>query len=609
MKKISSLLLLAAANLAFSQYMIVGKDSVSLQDFKKDNLYGLQNAGIEKTLKNTQDFLLLQQLAAEKKADTMMAFQQKVGQKLGQLREEKFFPPQMMDVVVQDYVNANKTERNLLIFTVEKTADDKTDYQKVYNDVVSGKLSMENAIKTYVKKDVQPFYLKPGVMPTEVYDEVMKLQPGQYSKLYNMTGAATFIKVVSTRPSLGYLVFGTLSYPKDANSETRKNEILAAFKEGKKFHEVAKLYGSNDNEKNNGGAVMGSPTLPDDVYNALKTKKAGEHTTEPILIADNYFFFNMYQLTPYELNEKTKSLFKREMMESTYRQKLEELLAESLKKSGSYKENPNFSTIKKSYAALNSFKDDRALLYQYNKHSLTIGDLKKQLAEQYKDLDKISAKDWADLMDMRRDMFVISSYSKDFEFIPEIKKELDSQRRMGYSEYIFTEYLKKEIEKNPQWITDYYNKNKSKYMWEERAQARVAIIADDKLTTEVKKLIKDEKNWEILKKKYDGQLNSKNQVLVHFEEGKMSNTAEVFVKNNVPFAKGVHTTKLGDRTVVIAVDALIPQTQMTEKEAYDMLFDAVSDEFLQQTIAQQRAKTKIVVEPAFIKDLEANFKK
>ena len=609
MKKLTYLLFLALGSQAFSQYMIVGKDSVSLQEFKKDNLYGLQNAGIEKTLKNTQDFMLLQQLAAEKKADTLNAFKQKIGRKMAELREQKFFPPQMMDGVINEYVNANKTERNLLIFNVEKAADDKTDYQKVYNDVVSGKLKMEEAIKTYVKKDVEPFYVKPGVLPTDAYDEVMKLQPGQYSKLYNNPESVTFIKLISTRPSLGYVIFGTLSYPNDTNAETRKNEILSALKSGKKFPEVTKLYGNTDNEKNNGGAVMGSPTFPDHVYNALKNKKVGDYTEQPLLFDNNYFFFNIYQIIPYQLNENTKPFFKKEMMESSYRQKVENRLAESLKKSPAYKETADFQNISKSYASLIAFKNDKAVLYSYNKHNVTVGDLKKDVATQLKDQDKIPAKDWGEIMNMKRDMFVISSYSNDFELQPEIKKELDSQIKIGYSEWIFTEYLKKEIEKNPQWITDYYNNNKSKYMWEERAQGRVAIVADDKLVADVQKQIKDAKNWDALKKKYDGQLNSKNQVLVHFEEGKMSKDADVFVKNNVPFAKGVHTTKMGDRTIVIAVDALVPETQMTEKEAYDLLFDAVSEEKLQQITAAQRAKTKIVVEPAFIKDLETNFKK
>ena len=70
MKKIFFPVLLAVAtqNL-FSQYLIVGKDSISVKDYIRDNKYGLENSGTEKSVNATIDFLLLQQLAKEKKAD------------------------------------------------------------------------------------------------------------------------------------------------------------------------------------------------------------------------------------------------------------------------------------------------------------------------------------------------------------------------------------------------------------------------------------------------------------------------------------------------------------------------------------------------------------
>jgi peptidyl-prolyl cis-trans isomerase SurA len=71
---------------------------------------------------------------------------------------------------------------------------------------------------------------------------------------------------------LGYLTFGAISYPK-ADAEKMKNQIYEALKSGKKFEEVAKLYGSTDAEKNSAGVVMGSPVLPDAVYEAIKGKR------------------------------------------------------------------------------------------------------------------------------------------------------------------------------------------------------------------------------------------------------------------------------------------------------------------------------------------------
>ncbi|MBP3840053.1 MAG: hypothetical protein J6D35_03730, partial [Chryseobacterium sp.] len=93
MKKIFAFVMLAGLGSTMSaQYMIIGKDSISLADFKKEYQYGLQNTGIEKTLSATEDFILLQQFAADKKADTAASFRERMMEKEADLREQYFFP-------------------------------------------------------------------------------------------------------------------------------------------------------------------------------------------------------------------------------------------------------------------------------------------------------------------------------------------------------------------------------------------------------------------------------------------------------------------------------------------------------------------------------------
>jgi hypothetical protein len=116
-------------------------------------------------------------------------------------------------------------------------------------------------------------------------------------------------------------------------------------------------------------------------------------------------------------------------------------------------------------------------------------------------------------------------------------------------------------------------------------------------------------NWDALNAKYYGKLNDKKQILVHFEKGDMSEDADVFTKYKVPFKTGVHQTKMAERDLVIAIDNILPPMQMTEAESAEMLKDAVTEEKLREIIATQKAKTKIVIEPAFRADLEKNFKK
>lgn len=591
-----------------AQYMIIGKDSISLADFKKEYQYGLQNTGIEKTINTTQDFVLLQQFAQEKKADTTASFREKMSEKEDGLRTKYFYPTNVIDPVLNAYLKDNQTEKEVLIFMVQKSADDKNDYQQIYNAVRSGKMTMEEAITKYTKGSAKAVYIKPGSIDNGLYAELKVLPNNSYTKFVNNSGFVAFGKVLNSRPSLGYVIFGTISYPKDANSETMKAKIYTDLKAGKSFQEVAKLYGANDHEKQNGGVVMGSPTLPNDVYDLFKGKKEGYFTPEPLLFGENYFVFNIYNVEPYSLTDKNREFFLREMNSSLYTEILQDKMIAYLKADPSYKELPEFANVKKSFQNFNSAKEN-SVLYQYKNHKTTIGDLKKIIGDKKEEAEKLSPALWSDAISGVNTQDLLRFYSQDFTAQPAIKKELNEFKKGLYSDYIFSKYLTEEVVKHPEWTTDYYNKNKAKFLWGNRADGRVAIIADEKLNTEIETAIKDSKNWESLKAKYYGKLNDKKQILVHFEKGEMSEDADVFTKYKVPFKTGVHQTKMEERSLVIAIDKILPPTQMTIAEAADLLKDAVTEQKLQEIIAEQKAKTKIVVQPEFKNDLEKNFKK
>ncbi|MCQ4034277.1 peptidylprolyl isomerase [Kaistella montana] len=609
MKKIVAFMMLAGlGNTLSAQYMIIGKDSISLADFKKEYQYGLQNAGIEKTIKATEDFILLQQFAAQKQVDTTASFREKMMDKESELRTKFFYPKKVVDPVLNEYMKDSKTEKLVQIFMVQKAEGDKNNYQQIYDDVKSGKMTMEDAISKYTKSGPKGIYIKPGSVDNSLYSELKVLPNNSLTKLQNTPNYVAFAKVQNSRPSLGYMIFGTISYPKNADSEAMKTKIYNDLKAGKSFQEVAKLYGANEHEKENGGVVMGSPTLPDDVYEAFKGKKSGYYLPEPILFGENYFVFNLYNVEPYVLTDKNQDFFLKDMNSALYGENLQDKMLAFVKSDPTYKEFPEFQNVKKSYQAFNTAKDN-VVLYQYKNYKTTVGDLKKLIADKKSEAEKLSPESWSEALKGANNQDVMRFYSQDLTNQKEIKKELSDFQKGLYSDYIFSKYLNEEITKHPEWLTDYYNKNKEKYVWGNRADGRVAIIADETLNKEIEKEIKNPKNWESLKAKYYGKLNDKKQILVHFEKGEMSEDADVFTKYKVPFKTGVHQTKMEERSLVIAIDKILPPSQMTEAEAAEMLKDAVTEVKLSEIIAQQKANTKIVIQPEFMKDLEKNFKK
>lgn len=602
------MMLAGLGNTLSAQYMIIGKDSISLTDFKKEYQYGLQNAGITKTIKATEDFILLQQFAAQKMVDTTASFREKMMDKEGELRSKFFYPKNVVDPVLNQYLKDSQTEKLVQIFMVQKAEGDKNNYQQIYDEVKSGKMTMEDAISKYTKSGPKGIYIKPGSVDNSLYSEIKVLPNNSLTKLQNTPNYVAFAKVQNSRPSLGYMIFGTISYPKNADSEAIKTKIYTDLKAGKSFQEVAKLYGATEHEKENGGVVMGSPTLPDDVYEAFKGKKSGYYLPEPILFGENYFVFNLYNVEPYILTDKNREFFLKDMNSALYGENLQEKMLAFVKSDPSYKEFPEFQNVKKSYQAFNAAKDN-TVLYQYKKYKTTVGDLKKLIADKKSEAEKLAPELWAEALKGVNDQDVMRFYSEDFTNQKEIKKELTDFRKGLFSDYIFSKYLNEEIAKHPEWLTEYYNKNKAKYFWGNRAEGRVAIIADEKLNSEIQKEIKNLKNWENLKAKYYGKLNDKKQILVHFEKGEMSEDADVFTKYKVPFKTGVHQTKMEERSLVIAIDQILPPTQMTQEEAKELLKDAVTEAKLSEIIAQQKANTNIVIQPEFMKDLEKNFKK
>ncbi|WP_028121526.1 hypothetical protein [Epilithonimonas tenax] len=611
MKKIFFPAVLAlVSQMAYSQYLIVGKDSISVKDYIKENKYGLENNGPDKSVNSTVEFLLLQQLAKEKKADTLNFFVNSMNQRMTELREQKFYPKPIIDPILQDFVNSNKTETQILLFIKEKKADDKTDYKSLYNEVKSGKMKMEDFLAKNADADAgKAFYVKPGMLDYDLYQQVKNAPVNSYTTFIDKPNVLGFAKIVGTRPSLGYVIFGVLTLPNDANYEANKAKIYKELESGKKFQTVVKEFGATEEEKNSGGAVMGSPILPDEVYNLFKGQPKEFYTKQPILFGDKYFIFNIYNIQPYVLTEDNRKFFQKEMLATSYGEEVTAKLVDWLKTQDKFTETPDFVEIKKSYQNYLNPKNPKAVLFSYGKNEVRYEDFKKAIDAQYKSLELIPTSQWSELVNYQAQQYLVGVYAKNFATLPEVKPEVEELRKNLFSEYIFSEYLKDQVKNNPKLYTDYYNENKSKFVWEKRAVSRAAVISDPKLLKDVEKEITDPQKWDALKEKYKNQVNAKNQVLVHFEEGKIQESGDIFKKHNVPFKKGTFTTKISDRDVVVAIDALLPEQQMTQAEAEPEMEDAVTEKLLQKTIAEQRAKTKVEIQPAFMAELKRNFKK
>jgi len=611
--KFLTITLLLALQPVWAQSLKVGDKSISVDEFTKTYEQELKLNGINSTIDSYISYQVAQDFSQRQQVDTMRFFQMSVANRLNELKKGTYYPKSLEDKFLAQYVADNKKESQVLVFFASKKEGDSIDYQKIYNDVKSGVLPMERAISENAENtETDPIYIKAGSLNWELDQEVQKLPVGGYSSLVENERYTTFVKKTGERPSLGYVIFGTISYPDNAEANAKKDSIYTALKSGTPFQEVAAKFGSTENEKQNGGVVMGSPTLPEEIYNLIKNLKNNEYTQEPVLNEGKWYIFNVYSKRPYDVSTpENREFFLTDMLNSQYGNQFYLEFLNGLRNSSQYKETPLASQIKNSYQDFKNVANDAEVLYSYNGNSFTIGDFKDQIKDHLDQVEEMSNENWSSLATTINNNFIVSEYTIAFENRSEIKKEIDDLKRNLYSNYFYTQYVVKQVDDHPEWLEEYYNAHKDEFVAEPAAKGRVIIPASEADVPKFEKAIAQKDNWENLKKEYEGKVNAENKPVANFHEGEMVESAEVFQKYNVPFKTGVYTAKIGGRTLIMANDEMLPAQQMTleEAKASGELRDAVISETVKKTIEQEKSKMKIDIEPGFISTLEKNFKK
>lgn len=610
---LTGLFFVSAVYSGYAQNLIVGQDTISAAEFEKEYAFGLEKKGIKSTVDSYIDFMVVQHFAKTLKVDTTRYYKNLVDKRLNELKKDSFFPKDLQNKSLAQFIKDNKTESKVQIFFLKKADADATkDYKKIYNEVKQGKISMEEAIATYTQQEGAPIFVKAGTFNWTLDQQVQQLPNGGYTPLVENSDYITFVKKLGERPSLGYLVFGTISYPNDANAEAKKDSIYTALATKKNFKEVAAKFGSTKNEKVNGGLVIGSPVLPEDVYAALKALKAGEYTKTPILKGDKWFIFNIYAKRPYDLSSTAnREFFMADMMNSEYGSHFYRVFLQSLRDSKAYQESPLAKKLRQSYQNVKDIPSSQKVLYSYAGAQFTVADLKDKIKEHEDKLALLDNAQWEGVFDQINSDFLMQQYALAFEKRPEIQSALKDLTRNLYSTYFYTEYLNQQLAAHPEWFATYYNRHKKDYYKESAARGRVIIPARSSDVAMFKKAIKDKDNWKNLVEEYKSKLTEDDRLMANFQQGDMVKSAEVFQKYKVPFKKGVYTAKIGDKDLIIAIDEILPAGQMSLEEAKEsgaLKNDLISN-LVQKTIKEQKSKLNIVVQPSFIATLEKKFKK
>jgi hypothetical protein len=594
---IFGLMMLASATQA--QHISVGDTKVSAQQFIKDHAYGLEKIGADKTIQNYVDFTLLQKMAIKKGSDTTQMFVKKTAEVENGIRQKNFMSADLLKKYTQKFAKDSQTEVKYFIFFKKLEAGDKTDYNKVYKEVTSGKMTMAQATEQYKSDVKEAQYIKAGVMDEEIESDLMHAPKNTFSKYISDGKFVLFAQKIDQRPSLGFMIFGSISYPNDEKAAEQKAAIYKALDEKKNFKKVAEEFGSTPQEKESANASRNSPILPDAVYEAFKTIKKGEFT-QPILLNDKYHVFYMFDQLAIDEKAENQQFYSQAIARTSYQHRLMNEYAAQLKAKG-FATTPDY----KKALQLAQFKlmKPNTVLYTYQDFKQTVEGINKSLTEQKAKLEDFSPATWAKFLEKNQNGDVLKTYNQNMVKLPAYQEEVQSAQRNVRAEYVYSNVIKQAVRDDQEAMKKYYEDNKAtKYKKDDFFKIRLIAAKNESDLAEIKKDLNknlNKANWEALKTQYKDQKDDKKQDKVSFEEGNVEENSTFFSRNQLKNTVGIQEGKLGEKSIILSIDELLKNQILTFDEAKQRLEDDLADIKLDQFLDEEKKHTKITIEPEF----------
>jgi peptidyl-prolyl cis-trans isomerase SurA len=150
-------------------------------------------------------------------------------------------------------------------------------------------------------------------------------------------------------------------------------------------------------------------------------------------------------------------------------------------------------------------------------------------------------------------------------------------------------------------LADFYEKNKSKYMWDERVQATIYTCNNETVAQELNKLLKKKgkkayTNDDILK-----MINVDSQLALKIEEGKFDKKSNEVVAK-ATWTKGVTSTiKEIENVVIVVVDEVLKPEPKLLSEIKGLITSDYQNYLEKEWVAHLKSKYKVVVNKEVLK--------
>lgn len=429
------------------------------------------------------------------------------------------------------------------------------------------------------------------------------------------------LKIVDSRPNQGEILTAhimiklskEMSEKDKEDAKTKINELYAKLKAGEKFEDIARQFSDDKPSAEKGGQLQwfGSSRMPIEFEKAAFALQNNNDYSQPF--TTNYGWHIVKRLDKKELAsfESMKGEIKQRINKDSRTQAGRASLIEKIKKENNYKENLanrkeflktiDTTVYQGKWEASKASKIGTKELFRLTNPAVKTNSLTVYTCN---DFAKYIESRQTNRAKMDNNMFVEQSFK---EFVnEELINFEDKQLESKYPDFknLLKEYrdgiLLFDLTDQTVWskavkdtagLKNFYEANKTNYLWDERANVTLYKCANDKIAKDVRALLKKQK----MEKEITDALNKTSQLNVIIEnitylKGENKNVDANWVKGIA--AKDI---KEDNKTIVLVVESVQGKTPKTIAEAKGLITSDYQNYLEKEWLAYLKNKYKVII--------------
>ena len=438
-------------------------------------------------------------------------------------------------------------------------------------------------------------------------------ETGQISKPIRTDYGFHIIKVTDRIPSLGDFVVAHLflGIPKGATAadsarvKSKIDSLYALLKAGARFEDLVKNFSEDKGSSSKGGVLpkRGVNRLMPEFIAAIATIPNVGDFSKPVLTQGyGWHIVKLVERKPIGTFDEEKTELKQRILKDSRAQQINNAVLARIKNEYGFNENPkakeDFYTLVTDSIFSGKWDDSKALekyqiMFKIGNSTYTQKEFASYLVSKQKKGDK---KDIPLYVNSMYENFVsetVLQYENGFleEKYPDFKA-LMKEYRDGILLFDLTDQkVWSKAIKDSTGLQDFYQKNKSSYMWGQRVEASIYTLKNPALALKVKNFIKSNlKEDDILK-----EINSDTLKVLSIESGKFSRKDNHYI-DTVAWIPGISKDiKVTGRIVFVVIKRVIKPEPKSLNEARGLITADYQNYLEKEWIHDLREKYPVVV--------------